>query len=283
MPARMRLSFSPGFGLTGTSLDRIYRVGFAYEIPPVRVVVPRPQQAGGAMMRGLVLMLVMAGGLVGAQAQEVHFAGVPAKDHVRVNPFSGKTEAVTAGGALYKDRVALSAIRPMGREMARRSRRCAALRFGRRRMAIWSGSCARATCATVCRRGQTYPRRTAGRSSRICGLCSRFAEGRCSGIRAETKTEEVRYLAFASHIAGWRWGGCLRLRSPNSPGQPATGLGEGGGGAVPPLAAPPCSPAEASGPEISHAAPCRGGRGGRSLLSPRQPAPVPNCGTRVGG
>jgi hypothetical protein len=33
MPARMRLSFSPGFGLTGTSLDRVYRVGFAYEMP----------------------------------------------------------------------------------------------------------------------------------------------------------------------------------------------------------------------------------------------------------
>ncbi len=33
MPARMRLSFSPGFGLTDTSLDRVYRVGFAYEMP----------------------------------------------------------------------------------------------------------------------------------------------------------------------------------------------------------------------------------------------------------
>jgi hypothetical protein len=33
LPARMRLSFSPGFGLTGGSLDRVYRVGFAYEMP----------------------------------------------------------------------------------------------------------------------------------------------------------------------------------------------------------------------------------------------------------
>jgi hypothetical protein len=33
LPARMRISFSPGFGLTGNSLDRIYRVGFAYEMP----------------------------------------------------------------------------------------------------------------------------------------------------------------------------------------------------------------------------------------------------------
>ena len=33
LSARMRLSFSPGFGLTGTSLDRVYRVGFAYEMP----------------------------------------------------------------------------------------------------------------------------------------------------------------------------------------------------------------------------------------------------------
>ncbi|HEY2857589.1 MAG TPA: hypothetical protein VGJ21_04185 [Terracidiphilus sp.] len=33
LPGRMRLSFSPGFGLTGSSLDRVYRVGVAYEIP----------------------------------------------------------------------------------------------------------------------------------------------------------------------------------------------------------------------------------------------------------
>lgn len=31
LPGDMRLSFSPGFGLTKTSLDRIYRVGFAVE------------------------------------------------------------------------------------------------------------------------------------------------------------------------------------------------------------------------------------------------------------
>ncbi len=33
LPAHTRLSFSPGFGLTDTSLDRVYRVGFAVEIP----------------------------------------------------------------------------------------------------------------------------------------------------------------------------------------------------------------------------------------------------------
>jgi hypothetical protein len=33
LPKRMRLSFSPGFGLTGSSLDRVYRVGWAYEMP----------------------------------------------------------------------------------------------------------------------------------------------------------------------------------------------------------------------------------------------------------
>jgi hypothetical protein len=33
LPARMRLSFSPGFGLTSSSLDRVYRVGLAYEMP----------------------------------------------------------------------------------------------------------------------------------------------------------------------------------------------------------------------------------------------------------
>jgi hypothetical protein len=31
LPAHMRLSFSPGFGLTNKSMDQVYRVGFAYE------------------------------------------------------------------------------------------------------------------------------------------------------------------------------------------------------------------------------------------------------------
>ena len=31
LPNGVRLSFSPGFGLTGTSLTRVYRVGLAYE------------------------------------------------------------------------------------------------------------------------------------------------------------------------------------------------------------------------------------------------------------
>ncbi len=35
LPKGMRLSFSPGFGLTGSSLDRVYRVGFAFELPQV--------------------------------------------------------------------------------------------------------------------------------------------------------------------------------------------------------------------------------------------------------
>ena len=35
LPKQMRLSFSPGFGLTGSSLDRVYRVGVAYEIPQI--------------------------------------------------------------------------------------------------------------------------------------------------------------------------------------------------------------------------------------------------------
>lgn len=33
LPKRARLTFSPGFGLTDSSLDRVYRVGFAIEIP----------------------------------------------------------------------------------------------------------------------------------------------------------------------------------------------------------------------------------------------------------
>lgn len=35
LPKNMRVSFSPGFGVTGSSLDRLYRVGFAYEIPQI--------------------------------------------------------------------------------------------------------------------------------------------------------------------------------------------------------------------------------------------------------
>jgi hypothetical protein len=35
LPKSIRLSFSPGFGLTSTSLDRVYRVGFSYEFNQV--------------------------------------------------------------------------------------------------------------------------------------------------------------------------------------------------------------------------------------------------------
>ena len=35
LPRGMRLSFSPGFGLTGSSMDRLYRVGVAYELPQI--------------------------------------------------------------------------------------------------------------------------------------------------------------------------------------------------------------------------------------------------------
>jgi hypothetical protein len=35
LPRGMRLSFSPGFGLTGTSLKRVYRVGLAFEFSQV--------------------------------------------------------------------------------------------------------------------------------------------------------------------------------------------------------------------------------------------------------
>lgn len=33
LPKHSRLTFSPGLGLTGTSLDLVYRIGFAVEIP----------------------------------------------------------------------------------------------------------------------------------------------------------------------------------------------------------------------------------------------------------
>lgn len=35
LPGRSRLTFSPGFGLTDSSLNRMYRIGFAVEIPQV--------------------------------------------------------------------------------------------------------------------------------------------------------------------------------------------------------------------------------------------------------
>jgi hypothetical protein len=35
LPKGVRLSFSPGFGLTGTSLARVYRVGLAFEFEQI--------------------------------------------------------------------------------------------------------------------------------------------------------------------------------------------------------------------------------------------------------
>jgi hypothetical protein len=35
LPKGLRLSFSPGFGLTATSLTRVYRVGVAYEFDQI--------------------------------------------------------------------------------------------------------------------------------------------------------------------------------------------------------------------------------------------------------
>jgi mono/diheme cytochrome c family protein len=59
------------------------------------------------MKRGLVLAMLLALGFGAARAAEdQHFDGIPARDHARANPLSGKAEAVTAGGALYKDHCA---------------------------------------------------------------------------------------------------------------------------------------------------------------------------------
>jgi cytochrome c oxidase cbb3-type subunit 2 len=58
------------------------------------------------MMRRLALMLVIAGAVLSLQAQEAHFAAVPAKDHARTNPLTGMPEAVSAGSVLYKDHCA---------------------------------------------------------------------------------------------------------------------------------------------------------------------------------
>jgi len=48
LPRGVRLSFSPGFGLTGTSLARIYRVGLALEFDQVGNWFHNPQGRGGS-------------------------------------------------------------------------------------------------------------------------------------------------------------------------------------------------------------------------------------------
>lgn len=59
------------------------------------------------MKRTLVLALFLTLAFGAARAAHAqHFEGIPARDHARVNPLTGKAEAVTAGGALYKDHCA---------------------------------------------------------------------------------------------------------------------------------------------------------------------------------
>jgi len=53
--------------------------------------------------QALVLLAVLFSlGVVAPAQQGVHFAGVPAKDHGRLNPMAAKPDAVAAGAALYK-------------------------------------------------------------------------------------------------------------------------------------------------------------------------------------
>ncbi len=53
LPKGARLSFSPGFGLTGTSLSRVYRVGLAFEFEQVGRWFHNPQGRGGLLGGGL--------------------------------------------------------------------------------------------------------------------------------------------------------------------------------------------------------------------------------------
>lgn len=58
-------------------------------------------------MRRLFLILGMAVAICSASAAETaHFEGIPAKDHARANPLTGKADAVTAGSMLYKSHCA---------------------------------------------------------------------------------------------------------------------------------------------------------------------------------
>jgi mono/diheme cytochrome c family protein len=52
-----------------------------------------------------LLTLTLAIGTAFA-AERSHFDGVPAKDHARQNPLAGKSEAIAAGAAIYKDHCA---------------------------------------------------------------------------------------------------------------------------------------------------------------------------------
>lgn len=53
LPKGVRLSFSPGFGLTNTSLARVYRVGLAFEFEQVGNWFHNPQGRGGLKGGGL--------------------------------------------------------------------------------------------------------------------------------------------------------------------------------------------------------------------------------------
>lgn len=52
LPKGARLSFSPGFGLTGTSLSRVYRVGVAFELEQPDGWFHREQERGGSQGGG---------------------------------------------------------------------------------------------------------------------------------------------------------------------------------------------------------------------------------------
>ena len=52
LPKGARMSFSPGFGLTGTSLSRIYRVGLAFEFEQVGGWFHNAQERGGSQGGG---------------------------------------------------------------------------------------------------------------------------------------------------------------------------------------------------------------------------------------
>jgi hypothetical protein len=47
LPKDMRLSFSPAFGLTGTSLDHVFRIGLAVEFSEFSSWFRHPSQKGG--------------------------------------------------------------------------------------------------------------------------------------------------------------------------------------------------------------------------------------------
>ena len=161
-PKGLRLSFSPGFGLTSTSLNRVYRVGVAYEFnqignwfhPARRYAMKHPTQ----LSRSLIASSAPPWPL---PPQHSHWDRIPAKDHARANPLAGRPEAIAAGALVYADHcAAMPQADARGDGHKRPSLRTDHL--APQPTATSSGSSARAIWPTACPPGPASPPSSAG-------------------------------------------------------------------------------------------------------------------------